>query len=851
MAASIRSRTLLDINEPITERKSSPMSQKKQQHRKKKSLRPVESLETRILLAADVVGLDPADDSTDVAVDANLVASFSDPLQLGPGTGNILIQNADDNTLIEAVNVRSDQVTIEGSTITINPSQDLPGNTNISVQPNVAKVRDLGTEVTTQTIFAEDFEGIPLKNSTLDSPLDDYAVTMTGTLDVTTAGEYTFGINSDDGQELAIDVEQDGLSLIDDEIIFDNNTHGREDRLSTCAFEDNDTLESCVGEGDDAITLAVGQYEFIYVYFERGGGSGGEFFYGQGQLEEWDESAFVLVGDDSQGIGLVDGITATTYKAPAGENVGDLPTAESLIEDESLAIGSENLALADVAENAGGRFNVDNEIPGAADWAAENDPSFENFSDEAPFGWTRDNSDLLEGGAPEYNGWVFLEKDFWIAQQGDQSRTDYELGVGTVALVDPDAHDDFIDNGSQNQAQCLGVLEFGPECGLFTASLDTPVIYLDGVAPNTATLNFDSSWWDEDTQSAETRVEYFDADGTSLGSTVLLRWESIPDSPNFKPQLQDDINARNEEIEVALENPEGAASMVITFDMPYATNDWWWAIDNIEVTADVEGVVSNAINDNTTWSFTTGEGGGGGDPELSDVTAPGDELVRVDGENDGDGNDGPPPGAETVVHVIDDVTQKHLNFLDLGSGFIVTPSVGTTNVTGLRLYTANDAIPRDPASYILEGGSGDSFTVISEGELSLPDERNAGGDIPIDTSLAHQEILFENDGVFESYRLTFPTVKDADAANSMQIAEVEFLGVPAEAPSSGLAEDINGNGEVDFADFLILSGNFGQNVEAGTLGDIDGNGTVEFADFLALSSAFGQTAAIDAVFAGA
>jgi hypothetical protein len=171
-----------------------------------------------------------------------------------------------------------------------------------------------------------------------------------------------------------------------------------------------------------------------------------------------------------------------------------------------------------------------------------------------------------------------------------------------------------------------------------------------------------------------------------------------------------------------------------------------------------------------------GDGGGGGS-DLADVTSPGDDVVRVDGENDGDGSDGPPPGGEMVDHVIDNITQKHLNFLDLNSGFVVTPSAGPSLVTGLRLYTANDAVERDPASYKLEGGLADgSFTVISEGELALPDARNAGGAIAIDSSLVNQEVLFENTAVYTSYRLTFPTLKDAAAANSMQIAEVEFLG---------------------------------------------------------------------------
>lgn len=167
--------------------------------------------------------------------------------------------------------------------------------------------------------------------------------------------------------------------------------------------------------------------------------------------------------------------------------------------------------------------------------------------------------------------------------------------------------------------------------------------------------------------------------------------------------------------------------------------------------------------------------------EPQDVTSPGDALVRVDGENDDDGNAGLPPGGEVVRHVIDDVAQKHLNFLDLNSGFIVTPSAGATVVNALRLYTANDNPARDPASYQLSGstvGPDGPFEVISEGDLALPDDRNEDASAPITPGLFHQEVSFENATAYVSYRLIFPTLKDAGGDNSMQIAEVEFLGVP-------------------------------------------------------------------------
>ena len=54
--------------------------------------------------------------------------------------------------------------------------------------------------------------------------------------------------------------------------------------------------------------------------------------------------------------------------------------------------------------------------------------------------------------------------------------------------------------------------------------------------------------------------------------------------------------------------------------------------------------------------------------------------------------------------------------------------------------------------------------------------------------------------------------------------------------------DADLNGEVDFADFLSLSANFGQD-GGWEAGNFDDSGDVQFADFLLLSSNFGQTAA--------
>jgi hypothetical protein len=181
---------------------------------------------------------------------------------------------------------------------------------------------------------------------------------------------------------------------------------------------------------------------------------------------------------------------------------------------------------------------------------------------------------------------------------------------------------------------------------------------------------------------------------------------------------------------------------------------------------------------------------------LIDVTQPGDEIELVNGVNDDDGNAGAPPGGEGVEHAIDNVGQKYLNFLDLGSGFIVTPTLGAdtggTIVTSLRLFTANDAEERDPASFVLEGAAsaGGPFTLIAEGDLNLPSGRNNGGATPLADLTNSFTVAFSNTTAYLSYRLTFPTLKNAPGANSMQIGEVEFLAefdsTAVPAPAAGL-----------------------------------------------------------------
>ncbi len=150
------------------------------------------------------------------------------------------------------------------------------------------------------------------------------------------------------------------------------------------------------------------------------------------------------------------------------------------------------------------------------------------------------------------------------------------------------------------------------------------------------------------------------------------------------------------------------------------------------------------------------------------------------------------PGAEGPEHLIDGVGQKYLNFGEFSTGAIITPNFGASVATSLQLWTANDAIERDPASYELWGTNSlidaslnamASFNLIASGALSLPDTRNGGGGTALDAANSGT-IGFANGAGYTSYLLLFPSVKDAASANSMQIAEAQLFGTALPEPGT-------------------------------------------------------------------
>ncbi|MBC8243494.1 MAG: hypothetical protein H8E20_03790 [Verrucomicrobia bacterium] len=162
----------------------------------------------------------------------------------------------------------------------------------------------------------------------------------------------------------------------------------------------------------------------------------------------------------------------------------------------------------------------------------------------------------------------------------------------------------------------------------------------------------------------------------------------------------------------------------------------------------------------------------------SDITQPGDAVMASSSNS---------PGSEGVANAIDGQPTKYLNFDGKNSqpsGFVVTPSLGMTYVTGMALQSANDAPDRDPKSITLEGSNDDEITGYDSGNWQMIAEIQ---DIePWTGRFQTKELFFDNDRAFKHYRWVVTDTQGSSGC-CMQIAEVELLGAvpPADVTSPG------------------------------------------------------------------
>jgi len=101
---------------------------------------------------------------------------------------------------------------------------------------------------------------------------DDYTVEVTGTIIIPTSGNWTFGLNSDDGGRIRIN----GAN-----VMVDDTLHGPQDHFGT-------------------VNLSAGAHTIEAMFFERGGGAEMELFAAPGSFTTFN-AGFQLVGDTGNG----------------------------------------------------------------------------------------------------------------------------------------------------------------------------------------------------------------------------------------------------------------------------------------------------------------------------------------------------------------------------------------------------------------------------------------------------------------------------------------------------------------------------------------------------------------------
>jgi hypothetical protein len=158
----------------------------------------------------------------------------------------------------------------------------------------------------------------------------------------------------------------------------------------------------------------------------------------------------------------------------------------------------------------------------------------------------------------------------------------------------------------------------------------------------------------------------------------------------------------------------------------------------------------------------------------TDITAPGDTVRGVPNDGDWPGNESPP------LAIDDDPGTKYLHFKgdEQSTGFQVTPSAGESIVTGLTFTTANDAPERDPTVFSLFGSNvsiDGPYTLITDGDIVDFSQATAWPRLTKNST----PIAFDNKTAYAHYQLVFRRIRDSGRANSMQIAEVEFMASPA------------------------------------------------------------------------
>jgi hypothetical protein len=182
-----------------------------------------------------------------------------------------------------------------------------------------------------------------------------------------------------------------------------------------------------------------------------------------------------------------------------------------------------------------------------------------DWSSVLPAGWTLSLGATPIGNPVEFQGWHVLDVDSWIATEGNQQRGNWTRGGvgshGSVLVADADAYDD----GTNI------------DTALFNTWASTPKISLNGWAANSVTIEVDSFWRNEVTQIGKLEVSY--DGGTTFKSIKTYDSAALADGLVI-----------DEHLNITVDNPT-SGDLVVRFGLTDGSNDWWWAVDNVTISA--------------------------------------------------------------------------------------------------------------------------------------------------------------------------------------------------------------------------------------------------------------------------
>ncbi len=227
-----------------------------------------------------------------------------------------------------------------------------------------------------------------------------------------------------------------------------------------------------------------------------------------------------------------------------------------------------------------------------------------DFTQDIP-NWVIDNSGMLTRSLERaFDGWALLDAQSWINQQGDQRRSDFFGNPdifgprNTVLVADSDAHDDF-DVELAPDDPLKAFKEFN--------SFISRTYDLKNFKNTTVRISFD---WEFRAESRQRGLAQVSFDGGNTWVTLLDIDSSNPASLAAVNQflfLGQDQFATVEAPQVFTFGGAGSPlpatnsnSMILRFGKIEADNNWWFAVDNILVEAEVQNfVLGDADGDGT------------------------------------------------------------------------------------------------------------------------------------------------------------------------------------------------------------------------------------------------------------